>query len=73
MIWVPPPVPGLHALKKRAVPRMLALANAYFNDTVYSGYTVLRIASHDIPFKDYISGMWHPMTDAGGASNALSS
>jgi hypothetical protein len=38
---------------------MLALANAYFNDTVYSGYTVLRIASHDIPFKDYISGMWH--------------
>jgi hypothetical protein len=54
-----PPVPGLDALEKRAVPRMLALANAYFNDTVYSGYTVLRIASHDIPFKDYISGMWH--------------
>ena len=39
-----PPVPGLDALEKRAVPRMLALANAYFNDTVYSGYTLHRAA-----------------------------
>ena len=55
-----PQVPGLDALEKRAVPRMLALATAYLgNDTVYSGYTVLRMASHDIPVKDYISGLWH--------------